>query len=130
VLSPSEVLLIRRRLRPLRSHPDGTVAPGAFERATVGWFDRAARHYRRIRVDEQWELLSLTGDVAAGQDGSVLRVHAVLGPSDGTPCGGHLLEARVFPTLEAVVTETSARLRKVMRPGFGLALIDLDRSEA
>ena len=105
-------------------------AVGAFEHATVGWFDRAARDYRRIQVDEQCELLSLIGDVAAGQDGPVVHVHAVLGLSDGTTRGGHLLEGRVFPTLEAIVTETPARLRKVMRPDIGIALIDLDRSEA
>jgi predicted DNA-binding protein with PD1-like motif len=105
-------------------------AVGAFEHATVGWFDRAARDYRRIRVDEQYELLSLIGDVAAGRDGPILHVHVVLGLSDGTTRGGHLLEGRVFPTLEAVVTETPARLRKVMRPDIGIALIDLDRSEA
>jgi hypothetical protein len=81
-------------------------------------------------VDEQCELLSLIGDVAAGQDGPVVHVHAVLGLSDGTTRGGHLLEGRVFPTLEAVVTETPARLRKVMRPDIGIALIDLDQSEA
>jgi predicted DNA-binding protein with PD1-like motif len=105
-------------------------AVGAFEHATVGWFDRAARDYRRIQVNEQCELLSLIGDVAAGQDGPVVHVHAVLGLSDGTTRGGHLLEGRVFPTLEAIVTETPARLRKVMRPDIGIALIDLDQSEA
>jgi uncharacterized protein len=104
-------------------------AVGAFEHATVGWFDRAARDYRRIAVDEQCELLSLIGDVAEGQDGPILHVHAVLGLSDGTTRGGHLLEGRVFPTLEAVVTETPARLRKVLRPDIGIALIDLDRSQ-
>ncbi len=105
-------------------------AVGAFEHATVGWFDRAAKDYRRIEVDEQCELLSLIGDVAVGQDGPVLHVHAVLGLSDGTTRGGHLLEGRVFPTLEAVITETPALLRKVMRPDIGIALIDLDQSEA
>jgi uncharacterized protein len=105
-------------------------AVGAFSRATVGWFDRAARDYRRIPVDQQCELLSLIGDVAEGQDGPILHVHAVLGLSDGTTRGGHLLEARVFPTLEAVVTETPARLRKVLRPDIGIALIDLDRSQS
>ena len=104
-------------------------AVGAFEHAIVGWFDRAARDYRRIPVDEQCELLSLIGDVAEGQDGPILHVHAVLGLSDGTTRGGHLLEGRVFPTLEAVVTETPAQLRKVLRPDIGIALIDLDRSQ-
>jgi uncharacterized protein len=105
-------------------------AVGGFERATVGWFDRAARDYRRISVDEQCELLSLVGDVAEGQDGPVLHVHAVLGLPDGTTRGGHLLEGRVFPTLEAIVTETPAELRRVLRPELGIALIDLDRSES
>jgi predicted DNA-binding protein with PD1-like motif len=105
-------------------------AVGAFEHATVGWFDRSTREYRRIPVDEQCELLSLIGDVAAGQDGPIVHVHAVLGLSDGTTRGGHLLEGSVYPTLEAVVTETPARLRKVMRPDVGIPLIDLDQSEA
>ncbi len=105
-------------------------AVGAFEHAVVGWFDRAARDYRRINVNEQCEVLSLLGDVASGQDGPILHVHAVLGLSDGTTRGGHLLEGRVFPTLEVIVTETPAQLRKVLRPDIGIALIDLDQSEA
>ena len=103
---------------------------GAFEHATVGWFDRAARDYRRIPVDEQCEVLSLVGDVAEGQDGPIVHVHVVLGLSDGTTRGGHLLEGQVFPTLEVIVTETPARLRKVMRPDIGIALIDLEQSES
>jgi uncharacterized protein len=105
-------------------------AIGAFERATVGWFDPAARDYRRIPVDEQCEVLSLIGDVAEGQDGPIVHVHVVLGLSDGTTRGGHLLEGRVLPTLEVVITETPAELRKVLRPDIGIALIDLDRSES
>ena len=104
-------------------------AIGAFERATVGWFDPAARQYRRIPVDEQCELLSLVGDVAMGADGPVPHLHVVLGLSDGTTRGGHLLEGQVFPTLEAVVTENPAYLRKVVRPEIGIALIDLDQSQ-
>ena len=105
-------------------------AVGGFERATVGWFDRAARQFRHIPVDEPSEVLSLIGDVAEGQDGPSLNLHVVLGLSDGTTRGGHLIEGQVFPTLEAIVTETPAELRRVMRPDIGVALIDLDRSEA
>ena len=103
-------------------------AVGAFESAVVGWFDPAAKDYRRIPVGEQCEVLSLLGDVAQGQDGPILHMHTVLGLSDGTTRGGHLLEGKVFPTLEVVVTETPAQLRKIMHPDIGVALIDLDRS--
>ena len=105
-------------------------AIGAFEHATVGWFDPASKDYRHIPVDQQCEVLSLMGDVAEGEDGPVVHTHVVLGLSDGTTRGGHLLEGHVFPTLEVVVTETPARLRKVLRPDVGIALIDLDRSES
>jgi uncharacterized protein len=103
---------------------------GAFERATVGWFDRATKQYRRIPVDEQCEVLSLIGDVAEGPAGPSVHVHVVLGLPDGTTRGGHLLEGRVFPTLEVIIRESPARLRKVLNPDIGIALIDLDRSES
>ena len=81
-------------------------AIGAFERATVGWFDFASKSYRKIQVDEQCEVLSAIGDVAVGDDGKAsLHVHIVLGLSDGSTRGGHLLAGTVRPTLEVVLTE-------------------------
>jgi hypothetical protein len=102
-------------------------AVGAFERATIGWFDRQARDYRPVRVDQQCEVLSLVGDVALGADGPQPHIHAVLGLPDGTTRGGHLLEGQVWPTLEVIIRETHAGLRKTYRPEIGLALIDLDK---
>jgi uncharacterized protein len=105
-------------------------AVGAVSRAVVGWFDPAAKQYRRIQVDEQCEVLSLVGDVADGQDGPGVHAHVVLGLPDGTTRGGHLLEGRVYPTLEVVIRESPAQLRKVLNPDIGIALIDVDWSES
>ena len=103
-------------------------AIGAFESAAVGWYDRRRQHYRRIAIDEQCEVLSLTGDVALGADEAQLHVHAVLGLADGSTRGGHLLEGRVWPTLEVMIQQAPAELRKTYRPEVGLALIDLGAS--
>jgi uncharacterized protein len=103
-------------------------AIGAFERATVGWFDRRAKAYRHVRVDQQSEVLSALGDVAIGPDGPQLHLHVVLGLFDGTTRGGHLLEGHVWPTLEVIVTDHPAHLRKIYRPDLGLALVDLPAS--
>jgi len=103
-------------------------AIGAFESATVGWYDRRRQQYRRIVVDEQCEVLSLAGDVALGSDEPQLHLHAVLGLADGSTRGGHLLEGRVWPTLEVIIRESPAELRKTYRPEVGLALIDLAAS--
>ena len=103
-------------------------AVGAFTRATVGWFDRQAKDYRRIHIDEQTEVLSLIGDIATHRDQPVAHLHVVLGLSDGGVRGGHLLAADIWPTLEVIVNETHYQLRKTHHPEIGLALIDLDRS--
>jgi predicted DNA-binding protein with PD1-like motif len=100
-------------------------AIGAFESAVVGWFDFSSKTYKRIEVEEQCEVLSAIGDVAIGDDGKAsLHVHIVLGLADGSTRGGHLLEGKVRPTLEVVLTETPARLRRRKRPELGIALID------
>ena len=101
-------------------------AIGAFERATVGWFDIASKSYRKIEVNEQCEVLSAIGDVAVGDDGKPsLHVHIVLGLSDGSTRGGHLLAGTVRPTLEVVLTEVPVALRRKKRADLGIALIDL-----
>ena len=100
-------------------------AIGAFEKATIGWFDFAAKTYKKIEVGEQCEVLSAIGDVAVGDDGKAsLHVHVVLGLSDGSTRGGHLLAGTVRPTLEVVLTEVPTRLRRKKRADLGIALID------
>ncbi|MEV6892286.1 PPC domain-containing DNA-binding protein [Kribbella sp. NPDC051137] len=103
-------------------------AVGAFSTATVGWFDREAKDYRRIEVGEQCEVLSLLGDIALGPDGPAVHLHAVLGLADGQVRGGHLLAGEVWPTLEVIVREAPGYLRKTQRPDIGLALVDLEVS--
>jgi predicted DNA-binding protein with PD1-like motif len=105
-------------------------AIGAFEKAIVGWFDFEKKTYKKIEIAQQCEVLSAIGDVAVGDDGTAsLHVHVVLGLSDGTTRGGHLLEGMVRPTLEVVMTDAPAKLRRKKRPGIGIALIDLDAGE-
>jgi predicted DNA-binding protein with PD1-like motif len=101
-------------------------AIGAFERATIGWFDFDGKEYVKIPVGNQVEVLSLLGDIAEGDDGkSSLHTHAVLGLRDGSVRGGHLIEGYVRPTLEVTLVESEAHLRRKKKAGLGIALIDL-----
>lgn len=100
-------------------------AIGAFETAVLGYFDWSSKEYRRNPVDEQVEVASLTGDIAIGPDGKpALHIHCVLGRRDGSALAGHLIEGRVRPTLEVILVESPAHLRKRHDPESGLALID------
>ncbi|MDI3305519.1 MAG: DNA-binding protein [Acetobacteraceae bacterium] len=101
-------------------------AIGAFQRAVFRYFDWDSKQYQPIQVDEQVEVVSLNGDIALDQQGQPkLHMHAVLGRRDGMAMGGDLKEGQVRPTLEVIVTESPAHLRRVEDPETGLALIRL-----
>ena len=97
---------------------------GAFSDAMLAYFDWERKEYLPIPVTEQVEVASLIGDVALAPDGGrALHIHLVLGRRDGSALAGHLREAHVRPTLELLLTESPAHLRKVHDKESGLALI-------
>src|SRR5947208_3937758 len=100
-------------------------AIGAFSRTVLGYFQWETKQYEKIAVDERVEVLSLLGDVAVGDEGPTLHLHAVIGKSDGSVVGGHLIEAYVRPTLEVILVQPPSYLRKRKDPETGLALIDV-----
>ena len=99
-------------------------AIGALSEVTLGWFDRRSRF--ELLLAEHVEVLSLAGDVALQDDQPAVHAHVVVGRSAGSAHGGHLLRALVRPTLELVLDETPAHLRKHRDPESGLAPIALD----
>ena len=82
-------------------------AIGGFSDVTLGYFDRQRKTYKEIPLREQVEVLSLVGDAQANAR------------------GGHIMRAHVWPTLEVVLQEAPAHLRRKSDPETGLALIDL-----
>ncbi|HWB61733.1 MAG TPA: PPC domain-containing DNA-binding protein [Chthoniobacteraceae bacterium] len=99
---------------------------GAFDHVTLGYFDRARKDYEHIPIEEQVEVLSLIGDIAVNEKSEpVIHMHAVLGKRDGTAHGGHVLKAKVWPTIELIVSESPEHLRRKFDPETHLPLIDL-----
>ena len=98
---------------------------GAFSQVVLGYYDWEKKEYLKILVDEQVEVVSLTGDVALEKDQPKIHAHVVVGKRSGVAAGGHLLEGFVRPTLEIVLTESPAHLRREFDPASGLALIRL-----
>jgi predicted DNA-binding protein with PD1-like motif len=101
-------------------------AIGGLSSVRLGWFNPATKQYEpSVALEEQVELLSLIGDVALSNDGPVVHAHAVVGKRDGTAHGGHLLQARIWPTCELVLTESPVPLTKAFDPKTGIMLIKL-----
>ena len=101
-------------------------AIGALRDLTLGYFDWEKKDYKRIPLCEQVEVLSLIGDITLDEKGKhKVHAHIVVGLSDGTARGGHLLEAHVRPTLEVILVESPAHLQRRFDSESGLALIRL-----
>jgi predicted DNA-binding protein with PD1-like motif len=102
------------------------VGIGAFRRVELGFFDPGAGDYVRSRIDEQVEVLSLAGNIGIADGEPKVHAHVVVGKSDASAYGGHLLAAEVGPTLELVVTESEAIMRRTFDAATGLPLLDPD----
>jgi predicted DNA-binding protein with PD1-like motif len=101
--------------------------PGTVRNSTgssFGYFDRERKDYKKIPIKEQVEVLALTGNIALSDGQPKAHAHLVVGKSDGTAHGGHLLEAHVWPTLEVIVVESPRYLRRKFDRATGLTLID------
>ncbi len=70
-------------------------------------------------------MLALLGNVALQGDQRKIDAHVVVRKPDGSAHGGHLVKAHLRPTLELIVTEFPAHLRRVIDEKTGLPLIEL-----
>jgi uncharacterized protein len=98
---------------------------GGFQGVVLGYFELEKKDYKRIPIDEQVEVLSLVGDIALEKNEPKVHAHVVVGTSSGSAYGGHLLKARVRPTLELIMTASPEHLRRQFDETVGLALIRL-----
>ena len=83
---------------------------------------KATAPRNRLR-NESFHAVSLAGDIALADGKPKVHAHAVLGKRDAAAVGGHLLQARVRPTLEVVLVQSPAHLERRHDPESGLALI-------
>ena len=99
---------------------------GALSEVTLGYWEWETKSYLQIPLREQVEVLSLTGNIALGPDGEAkVHAHIVAGKRDGSAHGGHLLAARVRPTLEVMLVEVPKHLRRRLDARTGLPLLDV-----
>lgn len=117
---------VARENRLAASH---LTAIGALSSVVLGYFDWESKKYKKIRIEEQVEVLSCIGDIALENDEPKVHAHIVVAKSDGSAWGGHLMEAHVRPTLEVIIEESPQHLRKRFDPESGLALIRLNPND-
>ena len=96
---------------------------GAFSSVVLGFYDFETREYDRIPIDEQVEVASFVGNIATTDEEVSIHPHMVVAKRDGSAFGGHVLEGRVHPTLEVLIEDAPAHLRRVCDRETGLPLL-------
>ena len=101
-------------------------AIGALSEARLGWYNPDLKRYdTAAQLDEQIELVSLTGDVGKLDGKPVVHAHCVIARRDGSTAGGHLLHAITHPTCELFLVEYPDVLVKQHDDRFNLNLFRL-----
>ncbi len=101
-------------------------AIGALSDITLGYFNWTKKTFDRVSIQEQVEVLSLMGNIVFDNGDPRLHAHVVIGKSDGTAHGGHLMEWHVRPIPEVILVESPSHLHRKMDKETGLTLITFE----
>jgi predicted DNA-binding protein with PD1-like motif len=96
---------------------------GGFSEVTLAFFERYTLQYEPIPVKEQVEVVSIAGNVTLAEGKPKIHAHVVIGKKDGSTMAGHLLNARVWPTLELFVTAYATVVERKQDPETRLPLL-------
>jgi len=122
---------------------------GAFETCSFGHFNPATKEFTRNDLTLQAEVLALNGNIAGDQlgqndghededddgdgdaeeDGPHLHLHCVVGLKDASTRGGHLIAGIVRPTMELIIEESPAHLKRGMDRASGLVLLQPNQKD-
>jgi len=82
-------------------------AVGAIDSGVLGWFDPDKRAYKKIVINQEAEVVSLSGNIALQNGKPFVHAHCVVALSDGSTRGGHLIEGHVSLAMQVFVVDAS-----------------------
>jgi len=118
-------LVIKTLEDKLKDVPSGLVLGlGALSWVRLKVYDLKKKEYNEIKVDGPMELVSFTATIAQTTEGKTgLHAHAVVSFNDFSTKGGHLEEAEVAATFEAVIIKSEEKVQRYFDKDIGLNLI-------
>jgi len=106
-------------------HAGKISAIGAVNRATIGFFDTERKQYHSTELTGDHEITSLSGNITSMENRIYLHVHVNLADNSNRTFGGHLNEAIVSATCEAIIEEYTGSVNRIFDEKSGLNLIDV-----
>ena len=104
---------------------------GALSEATVGFYDRNLRQYRKDTFHEDLEICQMSGSLSTMEDLSpYIHLHVTLGRADLSTLGGHLFRGTVSVTGEFYALKTGGEILRAFDPGESFHLLSGTKENA
>lgn len=100
---------------------------GAVDKVDLAFYHLSTRDYEHHLLEEEFEVLSLTGSLTLNDGKHHPHIHIVLGRSDLSVIGGHLNEAYTSVTMEIYITVIEGSIERSQDDTVGLKLMDFDK---
>ncbi|MBI3871474.1 MAG: DNA-binding protein [candidate division Zixibacteria bacterium] len=98
---------------------------GAVTDVGLGYFHLNTKQYDRHEYKDEYELVSLTGNLSLVDGQPLLHAHVVISGSDMAAISGHLFAATIAVTGEFAITVSDTPMNRALDPETGLKLLDL-----
>lgn len=98
---------------------------GAVDKVNLAFYRLATKDYEYIHLEEEFEVLSIVGNLTLNQGKFHPHLHIVLGREDLSAIGGHLVEAYTSVTMEIVVNIINGTIERQPDAEVKLDLMDL-----
>ena len=98
---------------------------GAITDAELGFFVSEKKEYKKRKFSDNYELISLTGNITLLDNVPFPHIHVTLGTNDFQTISGHLFGAAVSVTVEIIIFSLPEPTTRFKDPNVGLNLIDL-----
>jgi uncharacterized protein len=96
---------------------------GAITDITLGYFSSHEKKYYKQAFNDEYELLSLSGNISYLNDTPMVHAHIVVSKTDYSLLGGHCFSAKVAITVEIYIHKFDKVFHRAMDPEVGLNLL-------
>ena len=98
---------------------------GATNNVTVGYYSTVAKKYFPKTFNQQFEIISLNGNISVKDNKPYLHLHIALSDENYTFFGGHLNSAVISITAEIFVTKLNGSVNRRVNEDTKLNIFDI-----
>jgi len=98
---------------------------GAISDVEIGYWDIEKKIYIKKYFDEDYELLSLIGNISLVNNQSFIHTHISFSNTEFKVFGGHMFDAKVIAAAEFCIFTSNYHLHRKLNCDIGLSLWDI-----